>query len=100
MAQGRIRKSVEKSIKDGVDRGTIDLNRDAATIGMLRFMADNLDEDHGETPVFRYVTPASFLNYCEKLGFVPDIEKEEKKPRIDKNAKLHVVGKSRWKKQA
>lgn len=101
MAQGTIRKSVEKSIKHGVDAGVIDLDRDAAALGMLRHMANVLDSDNGDTPVLRYVTPASFLAYCEKLGFVPEIKKTEEKPRrIDKNSKLHVVGNSSWKKRA
>ena len=97
MAQGRIRKAVEKSIRHGETAGNIDLERDSAVIGMLRYMADVLDADKGGTPPLRYVTPASFLAYCEKLGFVPDVDVRKEKPKADKNTKLHVVGQSKWK---
>ena len=96
MAQGRIRKAVEQSIKYGLNSGNVDLERDSAMLGMLRYMADTLDADKGETPALRYVSPASFLSYCEKLGFAPDIDKASL-PRTDKNAKLHIVGGSKWK---
>ena len=54
MEQGRLRKAVEKSIKSGQKAGTIDVDRDAATIEMLRYMADTLDADEG-TSIVRYI---------------------------------------------
>ena len=97
MSQGRLRKAVEKSIKHGVEAGNIDIQRNAAMLGMLRYMADALDNDDGETPVLRYVTPASFLSYCEKLGFAQIKVKQEAEPKKEEHAKITVVGGSRWK---
>ena len=94
MAQGRLRKAVEKSISSGVKSGTIDLERDAATIEMLRFMADTLDADDGSS-IIRYISPSSFLTFCEKLGFLPKLtgaDKEEAKGTV-----LSLVGNSKWK---
>lgn len=71
MAQGRIRKGVEKSINSAVKQGFLDVETHAATVAMLRYMADYLDSDTGETPATRYVSPASFLSYCTALGFTP-----------------------------
>lgn len=98
MAQGRIRKAVEKSIKHGTDSGHIDIARDAAAIGMLRYMADTLDHDDGSTPPLRYVSPSQFLTYCEKLGFLPDLGGETK--TATKAQVIKLVGNSKWKKQA
>ena len=98
MKHKTVSEDVEKSISYGIDTGKIDPERDAASLGMLRYMADALDDDGGSTSVLRYVTPASFLSYCKEFGFMPEIEKREK--RIDKNSKLHVVGNSKWKKNA
>lgn len=83
MAQGRLRKAVDKSIKCAVDSGKLDLNEHAAPIGMLRYMADTLDSDSGKTPAMRYVTPASFLNYCDSLGLTPmsEVGKSDEKPK-------------------
>jgi len=93
--------AVEKSVKNGIEAGRIDPERDAATIAMLEHMADVLDKDNTKTSsVMRYVSPASFLNYCEKLGFTPASRDADGTPRTDKNAKLHLVGKSKWAKQA
>ena len=68
---GRIRNSVEQSIKEAITNGTIDEKQSAAPIEMLRYMADFLDSDTGDTPATRYVTPASFLSYCDALGLTP-----------------------------
>lgn len=68
MAQGRLRKAVDKSIKAAVQDGRISLTGDAAAIGMLRYMADIIDAAPGESTVLRYATPASFLSYCQALG--------------------------------
>lgn len=68
MAQGRLRKAVDRSIKTAVNEGRVRLDADAAAIGMLRYMADTIDAAHGETVVLRYATPASFLSYCQALG--------------------------------
>lgn len=68
MAQGRLRKAVDKSIKSAVQEGRISLTGDAAAIGMLRYMADIIDAAPGESTVLRYATPASFLSYCQALG--------------------------------
>lgn len=86
MAQGRIRKGVEKSVRAAVSSGNLDLNVHAAPLAMLRYMADFLDTSDGETPPTRYVTPASFLSYCDALGLVPkDVpaagKKAAEKPR-------------------
>lgn len=95
----KILDSVEKSIEYGINRGQIDENRDAAVISMLKHMAGLLDNDDSEkSSVMRYVSPASFLNYCEKLGIVPDVKIEKEQPKTEgKNSKLHVVGQSKWK---
>ena len=69
---GRIRQSVDKSIKQAVENGTLDEKQSAAPIEMLRYMADFLDSDTGDTPATRYVTPASFLSYCDALGLTPN----------------------------
>lgn len=98
MARGKLRKGVEKSIKAGKKTGTIDLERDAATIEMLRYMADELDAGGDGVPATRYISPSSFLNYCEKLGFMPKQTKEEKDQA--KATVLTLVGNSKWKKQA
>lgn len=93
MAQGRLRKAVDKSINEAVSSGFLDLERNAAPIAMLRYMADNLDSDSGETPMMRYVTPASFLSYCDSLGLLPDkgAPKPKQEPRI-----VSMVGNSKW----
>ena len=71
MAQGRIRKGVEKSIRAAVADGSLNLETHAAPLAMLRYMADFLDSPSDGAPPTRYVTPASFLSYCETLGLVP-----------------------------
>lgn len=74
MPSRRMRRAVDRSITTAVRGGSLDLDRHAAPIAMLRLMADYLDRPSTETPAFRYVTPASFLGYCEKLGLTPDVE--------------------------
>ena len=100
MAQGRLRKAVEKSINEAVNCGNIDLNKHAAPIAMLRYMADSLDSDTGETPMLRYVSPASFLNYCDALGLTPSSKSDEKKATKDKPSgrvtMTSMVGNSKW----
>jgi len=98
MSQGRIRKGVESSIRAAVSSGRLDLERDAAPLAMLRYMADFLDNDDGETPATRYVTPASFMTYCETLGFVPGV-KPERKAEGDGKKTLTVIGNSKWTKR-
>lgn len=98
MAHGRLREAVEKSIKSGTKSGGIDLERDAATIEMLRYMADTLDDKEGGPSMVRYISPNAFLTYCEKLGFMPKTtgtEREQAKATV-----LSIVGNSKWKKQA
>lgn len=85
-----IRKAVDKSIQFGLDRGRIHPERDAALIEMIRYMADRLDSDSGNTPTTRYITPASFLSYCEKLGLQPDLDMPVEAPK-------GLVGHSKWK---
>lgn len=98
---GELLKAVDKSVKNGIKNGRIDPDRDAATIAMLRHMAKVLDSDETESSsVMRYVSPSSFLAYCDKLGFAPDAVKVEEKKKADKNSKLHVVGGSKWAKRA
>ena len=86
----KIRNAVEQSIKYGLEKGKINPERDSAMIEMIRYMADKLDEDDSDTPMARYITPASFLSYCEKLGIVPNTDTIEKSPRS-------MVGNSKWK---
>lgn len=72
MASGRMRKAVDRSIRQANVRGALDLDAHAAPIAMLRLMADFLDESRGsDTPAMRYATPASFLSYCDALGLLP-----------------------------
>ena len=100
MAQGRVRKGVEKSIAVAVSCGNLDLSVHAAPLAMLRYMADFLDRADGETPPFRYVTPASFLSYCETLGLTPKNEPAAKPSEGDDGqsslkqmrSKFRVVG--------
>lgn len=96
MAQGRLRKAVDKSIRHAVSSGNLDLEQSAAPIAMLRYMADNLDSDSGETPMMRYVTPASFLSYCDSLGLLPDGKKPAKPKQADESNIVTVVGRSKW----
>lgn len=79
--QGRMRESVEQSIEIATKEGRLDPQAQAAPLEMLRYMADYLDSDTGDTPPTRYVTPASFLNYCAELGLMPDSEALPKKPK-------------------
>ena len=72
MSQGRLRKGVDKAVAYGVSCGNINLERDAALLAMLRYMADFIDAGDGETPPTRYVTPASFLAYAQALGLAPN----------------------------
>jgi len=100
MAQGRLRKAVDKSIDSAVSSGSLDLEKNAAPIAMLRYMADNLDSDSGETPMMRYVTPASFLSYCESLGLTPPKQVKEKKTPASKPNVVRIAGNSKWKARA
>ena len=65
---GNIREAVDASIEA---RGDALGESCAATIAMLRKMADTIDESHGDPSVFKAVTPASFLSYCTALGLTP-----------------------------
>lgn len=100
MAQGRLRKAVDKSIESAVSSGSLDLDKNAAPIAMLRYMADKLDSDGGETPMMRYVTPASFLSYCDSLGLTPAKAQKEQKPSAPKPNIVRVAGNSKWKARA
>lgn len=95
MPNGRIRKAVDKSIKAAVSSGNLDLEKHAAPISMLRFMADYLDTPGLETPVFRYVTPASFLSYCERLGLAPELEAQQPDPKPKPSSMAKMRGKFR-----
>ena len=89
MEYGRIRQSVEKSIEQAVSTNTLDEKQNAAPIEMLRYMADFLDSDTGDTPATRYVTPASFLSYCAALGLTPcEIVKTKKSAKKSTTEKL------------
>ena len=89
MTKSRIRQSVEKSIAQAVDSGTLDEKQSAAPIEMLRYMADFLDSDTGDTPATRYVTPASFLSYCDALGLTPcEVVKTKKSGKKSTTEKL------------
>lgn len=75
MAHATIREAVDASIARQAQLGNVDESASAAPIAMLRKMADYLDADNGDTPAFRYVTPASFLSYCDALGLMPDLSR-------------------------
>lgn len=94
MSQGRLRKAVERSINEAVSSGNVSLDKHAAPIAMLRYMADNLDRDSGETPMMRYVTPASFLSYCDALGLLPG---KDGKPNAGQPRIVGMVGNSKLK---
>lgn len=84
MAQGRIRKGVESSIKTAVQDGVLDIEKHAAPIAMLRYMADSIDQGDGEKTL-KAITPASFLSYCETLGLTPSAELQKQvkqKPKL------------------
>lgn len=99
MAQGRLRKGVEKSIKAAVDAGKLDIDKAAASIAMLRYLADEIDRSRGESNVLRYISPSSYLSYCEKLGFIPDAvpEKKQKEAQEESSKVVTIVGNSKWK---
>lgn len=92
MAAGPIRKAVDKSVKAAVKDGRLDSERHAAPIAMLRSMADYLDVPSADTPSFRYVTPASFLAYCDRLGLAPDLDAAKAKARADGEAEAPKGG--------
>ena len=72
--RGPIRRAVDESIGERASIGALDPKVSAAPVAMLRKMADFLDDDMATTPAFRYVTPASFLSYCDALGLMPDVD--------------------------
>lgn len=96
MAAGPIRKAVDKSVKAAVADGRLDSERHAAPIAMLRSMADYLDVPSADTPSFRYVTPASFLAYCDRLGLAPDLDAPKGKTE-DEPAKKGAMASMRGK---
>ena len=70
-----LRQAVDASIDEAVKRGAVDTAISAAPIAMLRAMADLIDGGaNSATPAFRYVTPASFLSYCDALNLIPPKE--------------------------
>lgn len=92
---------LNESIKNSIQSGTIDSVKQGAIIEAAQKIAVMIDNNPNWPLVgdkVDNVTPSVFLKYCEKLGIAPDIAAE--KPRIDKNAKMHIVGNSKWKKQA
>ena len=76
---GEIRESVEKALDHAIKMGTVDETAHAPLIAMLRYMSDYLDSDTGDTPPTRYVTPASFMNYCQELGLTPSTAPKQQK---------------------
>lgn len=99
MAQGRLRKGVEKSIKAAVEAGKLDLEQSAAPIALLRYLADKIDESAGKSNALRYISPSQYLNYCKELGFFPEgVDKKTKKeePKESENV-VSIVGNSKWK---
>ena len=92
---------LNESIKNSIQSGTIDSVKQGAIIEAAQKIATMIDRNPYWPLVgdkIDNVTPSVFLKYCEKLGIAPDITAE--KPRADKNAKLHMVGNSKWKRQA
>ena len=99
MAQGRLRKGVEKSIKAAIDAGNLDIERSAAPIALLRYLADEIDKSNGESNVLRYISPSAYLNYCKELGFFPEgVDKKtlKEEPKEAENV-VSIVGNSKWK---
>ena len=84
MAQGKLRKAVDRSVDARVRAGTVDPDTDAAVIAMLRFMADTIDANGADA--LRSVTPASYLSFCKALGIasdeVPRVERPARPARI------------------
>ena len=96
MTNGKLRTAVERSISAAEDSGTLDREMSAAPIEMLLYMADYLDKDNGKTPATRYVTPASFLSYCEALGLTPpEVIKTKGKKKDGKTTTERMRGKFR-----
>ena len=89
---------LDESIELAIKTGDIDEVKQGAIIEAARKVATVLDEP--EWPIVRgkidNVSPSVFLKYCGALGLSPDVDVKKPKQRTDKNAKLHVVGKSKW----
>lgn len=96
-----LRQAVDSSIEEAVNRGAIDAKISAAPIAMLRAMADLIDGDtEGTTPAFRYVTPASFLNYCDALHLIPPKQLESTGKPKEEGAYARFMKDSRYAKLA
>ena len=80
---------LNESIDQGVKNGDIDAIKQGALIEAARKVANVRGKIDN-------VSPSVFLKYCEKLGLAPDVNAKPR-PKTDKNAKLHVVGQSKWK---
>ena len=89
----------DESVDLAIKNGDIDAVKQGAIIEAARKVATVMDED--EWPIVRgkidNVSPSVFLKYCDKLGLAPDIKIEKDTRKTDKNAKLSVVGGSKWK---
>lgn len=99
MPNGPLRAAVEDSLTAALNDKSLDAKRNAAPIAMLRYMADFLDADNGDTPATRYVTPASFLSYCNALGLTPDVD-DKAKPGTGEPRIVSVAGNSKWTQKA
>ena len=88
-----------KSVKNGIERGVIDKDRNAAVIEAAKKLARMMDEPGW--PIVRgkvdNVSPSIFLKYCEKLG-ITDIEQGQQAKKEDKP--ISLVGNSKWKMKA
>jgi hypothetical protein len=96
-----VSEKLNESIKNSIESGTIDSVKQGPIIEAAQKIAAMIDNNPDWPLVGEKVdnvTPSVFLKYCEKLGIAPDVKAE--KPRTDKNAKMHIVGNSKWKKQA
>lgn len=94
-----LKQAVDDSIKEAVSRGAIDTTLSAAPIAMLRAMAELIDGDSDSgTPAFRYVTPASFLSYCDALNLIPPKQLESSNKPKEEGAYARFLKNSRYSK--
>lgn len=91
-----LREAVDRSISHAIASGTLDAERNAAPIAMLRAMADYVDRNDGDTPAMRYVTPASFLSFCSALGLLPSEGRRERTAPIQQSRLDHLISKGKF----
>ena len=90
-----LRQAIDTSIEKAIERGTLDAEGNAGPIAILRSMCDTLDSAGDDPIVWRYVTPASITNLCEKLGLLPS-ERQRERTEPKRDNPNSIVGHSRW----